>query len=139
MDCAHGSASDALHSPWRSLSMSLPRMRFGGLMKHRFHWRAGIQETVLPACPATSVQHMLPASAQPPSLPWQGPVPVMMLLQILEIKLQLTSMRSDLVQHRVILKMPFASSSWTTGFPGIISLPLPALEVEMSYCLFVVL
>ena len=119
--------------------MSLPRTCFASLIKARFPGRAGIQETALPACPAASVQSTVPDTAQPPFLPWLGLPLVMMFLQILGIKLQLTSVRSDLVQLRVILKIPFVSSSSSTGSPGMISLHLPALEVEMSYCLLVVL
>lgn len=129
---------DAPRSSWMSPAMSLPRTHFAGLIKARFPVRAGIQETVLPAWPAASVQHTLPAAAQPPYLSQLGLPPVIMLLQIRGIKLQLTSVGSDLVQLRVILQIPFSSSS-STGSPGMISLPLPALEVEMSYCFLVVL
>lgn len=142
VDCALRAVSDASHSPWRSPAMSLLRTHFAGLIKARFPGMAEIQETVLPACPAASVLCMLPDAAQPPSLPWLGmmiPYWVMMLLRIPGIKLQLTSVRSDLVQLGVILKIPFVSSSWSMGSPGMILLPLPALEVEISYCLLVVL
>jgi len=101
--------------------------------------RAAIQETVLPACPAASARQMLPDAAQPPPLPWLGLPLVTMLLRLSVLKLQLTSVRSDLVQLGVIMKIPFLSSAWFMDSPGTRPFPLPVLEVETSDCLLVVL
>lgn len=118
---AHRS-SDVLCSLWRSPAMSLLRTCFSSLIKARFPGRAVIQETTLPV---SSVQGALPDAAQP----WLGLPPVMMFLQLI-------SVRSGLVQLRVVLKIPFASSSWSMGSPRMTSVPLPAPEVELSSCLF---
>lgn len=113
VDCAHRSVSDGPRIHWRSSAMSLPGMHFAGLIKARFLGKTGIQER--------DVSHIHSAYiAQLPSLPCLGLSPVMMLLQILGIKLQLTSVRLDLIQPRVILNIPLVSPSPSMGSPRII-------------------